>query len=125
MKRFLIATVFLSLITLIPSTYAQGNDTDLKLWGTQVAGSGHAKNAKTDGNTLVLTAPATIVSVKADCDSYTIWSVVTRENRTASAVLSGGKGRPDLVGKTLPAGSYRVLAGLGNKNTAKVTIMLK
>jgi len=40
--------------------------------------------------------------------------------------LSGGKGRKDIVGKTLPAGSYRVIPGLDDKKkTAMVTITLK
>lgn len=109
---------------------AAGADADNKtnevvLWGKQIAGSGHAKNAKVDGNTLVLTATATIISVEADTEGYSIWSVVTPNNRTARVVMSGGKGKPDMVGKTLAAGSYRVIPGLYGKSEAHITIKLK
>jgi len=122
--------VLLTLVVMIPCAMAKdkpaAKDEGLKLWGTQIAGSGHAKNAKTEGNTLVLTAPAKIISVKADCSVYSIWTVVTPKNRHAKAILSGGKGRKKLEGQTLQAGSYRVIPGLDRKKTsATVTIMLK
>ena len=97
----------------------------MTLWGKQTAGWGHTVNAKTDGNTLVLTAPATITAVEGDATEYSIWTIVTPQNRNARSVLNGGKGRPDIVGKTLPAGSYRVIPGLNGKKVAKITITLK
>lgn len=98
---------------------------NLMLWGKQTAGSGHAKNAKVEGNRLELSKPAKIVKVEGDARGYTIWSAVTPKNRTARAVLSGGKGKKDLVGQTLPAGTYTVLPGLYGMAAARITIILQ
>jgi hypothetical protein len=97
----------------------------LVLWGKQTAGSGHAKNAKVEGNRLVLSKPAKIVKVEGDAKGYTIWSAVTPQNRTARALLSGGVGKATLVGQTLPAGTYTVLPGLYGMATARITITLE
>lgn len=99
-------------------------DSPLLLWGSQTAGSGHAKNAKIEGNTIELSKPATISKVEGDARSYTIWSVATPANPTARAVLSGGKGKKDLVGQTLPAGTYKVIPGLHGMNAARIEITL-
>ncbi|MBU0715882.1 MAG: hypothetical protein KJ964_11050 [Verrucomicrobia bacterium] len=130
MRKFLTVMTLLAIVVMIPCAMAKdkpaAKDEGFTLWGKQIAGSGHAKNAKLEGDTLVLAAPAKIISVKADCDAYSIWSAVTPENRQAKVVLSGGKGRKDIVGQTLQAGSYRVIPGLDDKkNTAMVTITLK
>jgi len=125
MKRFLAATLVLTLATSMACAQADNKTNEVVLWGKQTAGSGHAKNAKTDGNTVVLTAPATIISVEGDVEGYCIWSIVTPKNRTASSVLCGGKGRKDIIGKTLGPGSYRLIPGLYGKREARVTIKLK
>ena len=116
--------VALSLMVLFSLSIHASAET-MTLWGKQTAGSGHAKNAKTEGNKLVLTAPATIIAVEGDAEQYSIWSVVTPQNRNARAVLSGGKGRPDIVGKTLGPGSYSVIPGVEGKSVAQITIKLE
>ncbi len=98
---------------------------NLVLWGKQTAGSGHAKNAKVEGNRLKLSKPAKIIKVEGDARGYTIWSAVTPQNRTARAVLSGGTGKKSLVGQTLPVGTYTVLPGLYGMAAARITITLK
>ena len=124
MKRLMAAIIVLAFLAAAGAD-AGDKTNEVVLWGKQTAGSGHAKNAKIDGNTLVLTATAAITSVEADTEGYSIWSVVTPNNRTASVVMSGGKGKPDIVGKTLAKGSYRVIPGLYGKSEAHITIKLK
>jgi hypothetical protein len=77
------------------------------LWGTQAAGWGHAKNAVLDGNTLILDKAGTIISQKGENAGYAIWS-----KGKAFLVVRAGE---TSVGKILPAGKYRVIAGLGQK----------
>ncbi|MFH1477663.1 MAG: hypothetical protein ABIH24_09275 [Verrucomicrobiota bacterium] len=125
MKQLMAALSVLAFLAAISCADAGNKTNEVVMWGKQIAGSGHAKNAKIDGNTLVLTAVATITSVEADAEGYSIWSVVTPENRTAAVVMSGGKGKPDIVGKTLAQGSYRVIPGLYGKSATHVTIKLK
>lgn len=123
-KVLMFSVLVVSVITLFSlSAHAAGEN--MTLWGKQTAGSGHAKNAKTEGNTLVLKAPATITAVEGDAYGYSIWTIVTPRSRTARSVLSGGKGKQNIIGKTLPAGSYKVIPGLYGKNSAYITIKLK
>jgi len=87
------------------------------LWGKQIAGSGHAKNARNEGNKLVLTKPAKIIKVEGTAKRYAIWS-------KGRAFLSGGT-KKSIVDQVLPAGSYSVMAGLDQRQrSAKVTITL-
>ena len=130
MKRVLTIMVLLALTVMVPCAMAKdkpaSKNVSFTLQGKQTAGWGHAKNAKVESKTLVLEAPAKIISVKANCRAYSIWSTVTPKNRTGKVVLSGGKGRKDIVGQTLPAGSYCVIPGLDAKQkTATVTILLQ
>lgn len=96
----------------------------LLLWGKQTAGSGHAKNAQVEGNKIELSAPATIVKVEGSAQSYTIWSVASPANPTAKAVMTGGKGKKDLVGQTLAAGTYKVIPALQGMSSARIEITL-
>ena len=98
---------------------------DTVLWGKQTAGTGPLSNAKTDGNRVTLTQKATISAVQGDAQGYCIWAAVTPQNPTARSVLCGGKGRPDMVGKTLSPGTYTVLPGLYGKSSANISITLK
>jgi len=123
MKKFL--GVLVVAVFLFSSLSLYGVTETKTLWGKQIAGSGHARNAVLDGNTLVLSAPATITSVEGDTAYYCIWTVVTPQNRNARSVLCGGTGREDIVGKILPAGSYRVIPGLNGKSVVYVTIELQ
>ena len=125
MRRFLATTLVLTLVAAVPCAKADNKTNEVVLWGKQTAGSGHAKNAKIDGNTLVLTAPATITAVEGDAKGYCIWTIVTPQNRTARSILCGGKGRQKIVGKTIGPGSYRVIPGLYGKSAARITIKLK
>jgi hypothetical protein len=123
MKKVVMVTLTLVIVSVFTSSlFAAG---PMTLWGKQTAGSGHMKNAKTDGNTLVLTAPATIIVIEGDADDYCIWTIVTPQNRYAKSVLCGGKGRPDIVGRSLPAGSYRVIPGVNGRSMANITITFK
>lgn len=113
MKRLVV------LLLLLPALFAVAPvlaGDDIVLWGKQTAGWG-ATNAKTDGNRVELEREAEIVKVKGDAPSYCIWS-------GGRSVLCGSKDK-DIVGKTLPAGSYTVMAGLNGKKSAKITITLK
>jgi len=125
MKRLMAAIIVLTFLAAVSCADAGNKTNEVVLWGKQTAGSGHAKNAKIDGNTLVLTETATITSIEADAEGYSIWSVVTPQNRTACVVMSGGKGKPDIVGKKLAKGSYRVIPGLYGKSAAHITVKLK
>ena len=122
MKKMVSVLLLVVMVMSSSTVFAAG---EMTLWGTQTAGSGHMKNAKTDGNTLVLTASATITAVTGDADDYCIWAIVTPQNRTGRSVLCGGKGRPNIVGQTLPAGSYRVIPGVEGRSAAKITITFK
>ncbi|MBN2134492.1 MAG: DNRLRE domain-containing protein [Acidobacteria bacterium] len=77
------------------------------LWGTQIAGSGHMKNAKVNGNRIILERTGKIVSQKGDHAGYSIWS-------GGKSILTVRKGA-SAVGCTLPAGQYQLLAGIGDK----------
>jgi high-affinity K+ transport system ATPase subunit B len=125
MKRAICTILLLTAFGITPAALAGNKTAELVLWGEQTAGSGHAVNAKTDGNTLVLTATATITSVDGNAKSYCIWTIVTPKHRQAHSVLCGGEGKESLIGKTLPAGSYRVLPGLDGQHSARVTIQFK
>lgn len=122
MKRFVLVGMVVGCVALISSFAIAGNYT---LTGKQTAGSGHAKNAKTDSDRLVLTQTATITAVGGNADGYCIWAAVTPQNRTARSVLCGGKGRGSIIGKTLAPGTYTVLPGLYGKSSAHITISLK
>jgi len=78
-----------------------------KLWGTQVAGEGHARNAILDGNRLTLNNQGVIVSQSGEHAGYAIWSA----GRAVLTVNEGGTS----VGNQLPAGEYTVIAGLGDR----------
>jgi len=123
-RVLMVITILLSAFVFFTS-YVHAAGETMTLWGMQTAGSGHAKNAKTDGNTLVLTTTATITDIKGDAQGYCIWTIVTPQNRTARSVLCGGKGRQNIIGKTLGPGSYRVIPGLYGKSVARITITLK
>lgn len=118
----LIAMVCLlsALIAVSSASAAQGKIT---LWGQQVAGSGHMKNAETTGNRAVLNKPATITKVDGNTQDYCIWAAVTPTNRTAKAILCSKDGA-SLVGKTIPAGTYTLLPSVEKQKVAKVTVSL-
>ncbi len=87
------------------------------LWGKQTAGTGPGKNAKHDGNKLVLKKTAKIIKVEGTAKRYTIWS-------KGRAFLSGGV-KKSIVDEVLPAGTYTVLAGLDQRQRlAEVAIIL-
>jgi hypothetical protein len=91
---------------------------DIVLWGKQTEGSGMT-NAKTDGNSITLTKTATIVRVEGNAKGYCIWS-------GGKSVLCGGSIRnQNIVGRSLPPGTYRVLPGLHGQKEATVTIYLQ
>ena len=122
MKRIFMSTLIIGCLALIGSFAHAG---DLKLSGTQIAGSGHAKNARTESDRLVLTKTATITAVEGNSTEYCIWAAVTPQNRTASSVLCGGEGRGNIIGKTLSPGTYTVLPGLNGRSSAHITIILQ
>ncbi len=122
MKRVGILMLLIGCVAMTSSFAFAGN---LILKGKQIAGSGHAKNAKTESNRLVLTQTATITAVEGNSQGYCIWAAVTPQNRNASSVLCGGKGRESIIGKQLGPGTYTVLPGLYGKSSAHITITLK
>ena len=122
MKRAALALMLIGCFALISSFAIAG---DFTLWGKQTAGSGHAKNAKVEGNRLVLAQTATITAIEGDAKGYCIWAAVTPTNRTARSILCGGKGRSSIIGKTLSAGTYTVLPGLYGASSARISIKLK
>jgi len=122
MKRFGMVVMLIGCVALIGSFALAGNFT---LSGKQIAGSGHAKNAKTESDRLVLTQSATITAVEDDAQVYCIWAAVTPQNRTARSVLCGGKGRGSIIGQSLAPGTYTVLPGLNGKSSAHISITLK
>ena len=122
MKHTVMVVMMIGWVVLISSFALAGN---LTLSGKQTAGSGHAKNAKTESDRLVLTQTATITAVDGNAQEYCIWAAVTPKNRTARSVLCGGKGRGSIIGKTLGPGTYTVLPGLNGKSSAQITITLK
>ena len=66
-RILMVITILLSTIVFFAS-YIHAAGATMTLWGKQTAGSGHAKNAKTDGNTLVLTTTATITDIKGNAE---------------------------------------------------------
>ena len=122
MKRVVMVVMMIGCVALVGSFAFAGNFT---LSGKQIAGSGHAKNARTESDRLVLTQTATVAAVDGNAQVYCIWAAVTPQNRTARSVLCGGKGRGSIIGKTLGPGTYTVLPGLNGKSSAHITITLK
>ncbi|MDP8219025.1 MAG: hypothetical protein P9M03_09905 [Candidatus Theseobacter exili] len=123
MKKIVMVTLAVMVVVVFASSLFAADP--MVLWGEQTAGSGHMKNAKTDGNTLVLTAPATIAKIEGDAPSYCIWTIVTPQNRNARSILCGGEGRPNIVGRTIPAGSYRLIPGVEGRSFSRITITFK
>ena len=121
MKRFIMVMVSIGCFFAVSNFALAG---DYVLSGKQIAGSGHAKNARTESNRIVLTQSATITAVDGSAEEYCIWAAVTPQNRTASSVLCGGKGRGSIIGKTLGPGTYTVLPGLNGKSSAQISITL-
>ncbi len=96
-----------------------GEDTVI-LWGKQKAGSGHAKNAEQDGNTVEVKKSAEILKVEGTAQSYCIWKVGGYRG-----LLCGGKGQKSIIGETLGKGKYTVSAGLSKgQSIAQVNITL-
>ena len=109
MKSTIISALLMSVLMITGSVAIAG---DFSLSGTQIAGSGHMKNARTESGRLVLSQAATITTVEGNAQEYCIWLAVTPQNRHARSVLCGGKGRGSIVGQTLSPGTYTVLPGL-------------
>ncbi len=88
------------------------------LWGKQISGWGHAKNAEKDGNKVTLKSSAKIVKVEGNAKRYCIWS-------GGKSVLCGSS-KKSIKGQTLSAGTYTVLPGLSKgQRTADIRIYLK
>ena len=122
-KSSVILAIFfvISMTFVFADTPCQAEGNTVTLWGKQIAGSGHAKNATQDGNTVEVKNSAEILKVTGTAKSYCIWKVGGYRG-----YLCGGAKQDSIVGKELPKGKYIVRAGLSDhQSQAEVRIELK
>jgi copper chaperone CopZ len=99
------------------SVSAEENEIEV-LWGKQIKGWGHSKNAEKDGNKVTIKKTAEIIKVEGNAKSYCIWS--------GGKSVKCGSNEKSIVGETLPAGTYTVLPGLSKgQRSAKVSIHME
>lgn len=105
-KIIIASTLLLGLGTVNAKVYT--------LWGKQIPGWGHSKNARTEGNKITLNTPAKIISVKGNATGvhgFCFWSQTLTVNR---AILCGGTDRAhSVIGQILPPDTYTIFPKVG------------
>lgn len=118
-KTISVIGIFLGILLAYPFAGAQEEGENPLLWGKQTAGKGALSKAKIDGNILFLMQKRTITRVEGDAAQYCIWKV------PAARAFICGNAKKSLVGVTLLPGRYKVIPGLGGKDSAEIRIELE
>ena len=111
-----------------------GNRKYITLWGEQKEGKAPLDNARIYGNEIYLNRPAKVInwdlqearSGISDLNNYTnatrVFAIFKkgRYGYKGSPILEGGVNYPNIIGKVIPVGTYRVIPYAGYRVTIKL-----